>query len=907
GKKNEEFKAVVQTFDGGFVLAGSTESNTVGKKDAWLMKVDEYGTLLWEKSFGSKGSDSWESLSIQSDGSLVAAGYWDGNVRVAKLVGQEIEWETTIGKGKYDNLTGMAMAADGGFVLTGNTRKSKSRAAGDIWLAKVDGAGRSQWERFFGEKGWEEATDVIATLDGGFAISGLTRSKGAGDMDAWLIKVGRDGYLQWEKTFGGKDADLANSLTQTDEGGFLLAGATKSHRKGARHYQILLVKTDAGGYRQWERNDIGGDKEDVGKVAVRLFDGSLVVAGLVHKSGDDGWIGRLTDPYAGNMALAGARELLDVEMGNVQLVNLDGQLKPEERAYLSFQLKNKSTIDIANVQINANKTAASSDLSVWTTNKLGRLRAGETRTVYIPIKGGKSLGTAEHTIAMSVFSGTKQLHNDQAVVRSKLPKPAKIELADYRFASSKTSDDIQLLVKLENTGDFPTKRIKVQFIHPDDLQAKSPKILDMGAILPLSTKESRFTFQQLKAVSEKKGIICVVSENGQEQVRKTLNWGASASGNPLAGGPIMIWTDPAPHELGTNKINRSEDFIEFKMTVVSGSPLQPEDFRLKVNGSEMEGSKFDEEELSAPKKADQQYTYTYRNKVPLKRGANNLQVMVAGELSQSLEVNFEPRKGNLHLLTIGPNHPDLKYTSKDAADMAEVFRTQSGPDKLFANVFIRKLNLPEETTLTSIQQSIYDMVYQYKDELITDNDVLLVFISSHGKVSQNRFKILQSNYNPKYEHISVDFKNDIIDPLNQIACKKIVFLDACHSGAASSKSDFASLSQAVIDLAKTQPGLATLTSCRSTELSYEDKAWENGAFTEALLEAFANKKCNDANGAFRADANQDGVIRLKEVYEFLQRRVPGLVKTQLPNAPTTQVPYMPDNQFDRDLPIFRLD
>ncbi|MEM9922072.1 MAG: hypothetical protein AAF990_28465, partial [Bacteroidota bacterium] len=111
GKKNEEFKAVVQTFDGGFVLAGSTESNTVGKKDAWLMKVDEYGTLLWEKSFGSKGSDSWECLSIQSDGSLVAAGYWDGNVRVAKLVGQEIEWETIIGKGKYDNLTGMAMAA----------------------------------------------------------------------------------------------------------------------------------------------------------------------------------------------------------------------------------------------------------------------------------------------------------------------------------------------------------------------------------------------------------------------------------------------------------------------------------------------------------------------------------------------------------------------------------------------------------------------------------------------------------------------------------------------------------------------------------------------------------------------------------------------------------------------------
>ncbi|MEO1514329.1 MAG: caspase family protein [Bacteroidota bacterium] len=906
GKKGEEFKSIVQTFDGGFLLAGFTETNAKGKKDAWLVAVDEHGELLWEQASGGKENDSWECIDLLPDGSLVLAGYKDGVVCVAKMLERKLVWETIIGKGRYDNITGMAIGADGGVVLTGNTRKSSARRAGDIWLAKVDAAGRSQWERFFGEKGWEEATDVIYTQDGGYAISGLTRSKGAGDLDAWVVKVGRDGFRQWEKTFGGKDADLANGLAQTDDGGFLIVGSTKSHRKGARHPRILVVKTDAGGYRQWEQN-FGSDKKDVGKSVCRLFDGSMVAAGTISGSGDDGWLARFSDPYNGNSALAGAREVLQVSAGQVTLHTNDGQLKPSERTYLSFQLENKSSIDISNVQVSANKTTASSDFALWTSNYIGRLKAGESRVVRIPVQGGSQLNSAEHTVALSVFSGSKQLQNFQTVIQSKSPKPANLELGDFRFVDSKNSDDIQLVVKVDNTGDFPTQKVNIHFIHPDQLTAKSPAIQSLGGILPLSSKESTFAFRPSAQTDKKLGIVCVISENGQEKVRKTINWSAAGGSNPLAGGPIMIWTDPAPHELGTNKINRSEDQIEFKMTVVSGSPLQPEDFRLRVNGSDMEGSKFDEEDLSPPKKSDQQYTYTYRNKVPLKRGVNQLQVAVSGQLSQTLEVNFEPRKGNLHLLTIGPNHPDLKYTSKDAADIAEAFRQQSGPDKLFANVFTRKLNLPEQTTLTSIQQSVYDLVYQYKDQLITDNDVLLVFISSHGKVSQNRFKILQSNYNSKYEHISIDFKTDIIDPLAQIDCKKIVFLDACHSGAASSKSDFANLSQAVIDLAKAQPGLATLTSCRSTELSYEDQAWENGAFTEALLEAFSNKLCTDENGSFQADTNKDGIIRLQEVYSFLQRRVPNLVKSQLPNAPTTQVPYMPENQFDRDIPLYRLD
>ena len=185
------------------------------------------------------------------------------------------------------------------------------------------------------------------------------------------------------------------------------------------------------------------------------------------------------------------------------------------------------------------------------------------------------------------------------------------------------------------------------------------------------------------------------------------------------------------------------------------------------------------------------------------------------------------------------------------------------------------------------------------------NDVLVLFVSSHGKIVENRFKILQTGYNPKYDRLTIDFKSDILETLSPLNCKKLIFLDACHSGGA--KEGFGGVSQAVVELAKTQPGVSTLTSCGSTEKSYEDKSWENGAFTEALLDAFADKTCTDATGAFQADADRDHILRLGELYEFLRRRVPALVQGGVPNAPTSQTPFMPESELDKNLPLFLLE
>ena len=901
-KKDDGFRDVVQTFDGHFILAGYTEGKGQGKKDAWLLKIDQKGNIIWDKVFGTNENDSWEAISINQLGVITLAGHSDDEIWIAQLDGQNLSKEKKIGKGVFDSLKGMSASKENGVVLVGNTRKSKKRPSGDLWLTKFDKDNNLVWERFFGEKGWDEATGIALAKDGGYVVSGLTKSKGEGDLDMWLIKISREGFQQWDKTFGGKDADLANAVAQLPDGGFLVAGTTKSHRSGARQHKGFLVRTDAGGYRQWQQ-EFGGEKEDfLGTISV-LYSGAVVMGGYSDSKKGRGncWVMSVDDETNNPNYLAGIRDIAKVNIENIKLNTDDALLRPNDVTYISAEISNTSSIPLRDVKVNIDQLAGQG-MDIWNTNMVGALAPNESKIVRIPVKGGKGLTTDVHNLNFTVVSGNSPLGNKTVEFQSKKPEPAKLEIAGFQFTESKSTDEISLQVSIENTGDFPTKVVNVDFETPPGFKLVSAETSDLGAFLPRAKKEAKLVFTAQGVTPDKANFICIVKENGTEKIRKTLEM--SKGGNPLADGPLLIWTDPAPHELGTNRVNRTEDFIEFKMTVVSGSPLDPNDFKLQINDSEMEGSKFNEEDLSPPVKKGTQFTYTYKNRVPLKRGTNNLQVVVGEKFSQPIEVVFEPKRANLHILSIGPSHPDLEFTGKDANDFADAFKDQGGATKLYANVFINKFDLPEKTTLTSIQQAMYDLVYQYKDQLITPNDVVMVFISSHGKVYDNRFKILQSNYNPKYGQIAVDFKKDIMESLNQIDCKKLVFLDACHSGAAKSKSSLVGLSQAVVDLAEMQAGISTLTSCRSTELSYENAKWQNGAFTEAIMEAFSGKEVTDANGTYKADANDDQIIRLGELYDFLQARVPTLVKTELPSAPTAQVPFMPEEQLDRNLPIY---
>lgn len=907
GGKDDALYAAAQTFDGNFLLAGTTASIGLGGPDAWLLLVNERGEKIWETSFGTPGRDECRGLLSLSDGTVLMAGtsnnQKNGDIWLAKVEERRILWEKNVGSGEFETLGGIVAADDGGFVFCGNTGKKAENGAGNVYLAKVDANGVLIWKKFFGEKDWEEALGLIATNDGGFAISGLTKSKGAGDLDCWLIKTSRDGFRQWDKTYGGKDADVANAVIQTVDNGFLLAGSTKSHRSGARFSEGFLIQTSPGGDLQWEKT-AGTDKDDVFTTAQLLHNGSFVVAGTTN--GDMPWMLHYTDPYLTKNSLAGIREVLTLKVSNASVSSADGTLTPGANTSLAFKIFNTTDLDLPDLNVSVNNRSGGNELTSWATTYYGTLKKGDSAEVHIPLRTASALDPGEKQLALTISSGTKSLKSFEKTVTLRNPQAANLLIAGHQFNASGRSDEVTLNVQIENSGDFVSQAAEVVFECPAGISVQGSAVATMGVISAHSTRDARLSFVKTAQFSAGVArIVCVVKEAGREKARKTLEWQAnSGKTSMLAGGPIMIWSDPAPHETGSNKVRKTDDHIEVKMTVVSPKPLNTKDIKIKVNGVEMDGSKFNEEDLSPPRKEETKYIYTYKNKIPLQQGNNHIEVVADDQVSDALDVEFAPQRANLFVLAIGPQHEDLQYTAKDAGDFAKAFQNQGGEGKLFNEVFVTSLTTSEKTGLDGIRQAMYDLEYQWQDKQITQSDVLLVFISSHGKIVENRFKILQSGYNPKYEQIAVDFKTDILEVLNNINCKKLVFIDACHSGGA--KEGFGGLNKAIVDLSKTLPGVSTLTSCGSTEKSYEDKAWENGAFTEALLSAFSNEDCKDTDGEFKADADGNKILSLGELYDFLRRRVPNLVQNGVPNAPTSQTPFMPEAQLDKTLPLYFL-
>ena len=151
-------------------------------------------------------------------------------------------WSQTYGGEFIDHATSLVETSDGGYALAGRTN-SFGAGSYDCWLVKIDANGNMQWNQTYGGEGWDEAYSLVESSDGGFALAGRTNSFGAGNYDFWLVKTDAYGNMVWNQTYGGTENDCAYSLTMTSDGGFALAGKTKSF--GAGEYDdILLVKTD---------------------------------------------------------------------------------------------------------------------------------------------------------------------------------------------------------------------------------------------------------------------------------------------------------------------------------------------------------------------------------------------------------------------------------------------------------------------------------------------------------------------------------------------------------------------------------------------------------------------------------------------------------------------------------------
>jgi len=281
GAGGEEALSVQQTSDGGCIVAGETYSFGAGHYDFWLVKTDANGNMEWNKTYGGVDYDGAWSVQQTSDGGYIAAGYtnsfgagaYDFWLVKTDAIGN-MEWNRTYGGASTDWGHSVEQTSDEGYIVAGYTT-SFGLAGVHFWLVKTNATGNMEWNKTYGAGG-EEAFSVQQTSDGGYIVAGYTYSFGAGGGDFWLVKTDPAGNEQWNQTYGGAGGEMAYSVEQTGDGGYIAAGATDSF--GAGSSDLWLVKTDASGNLQWNKT-YGGAGIDMALSVKQTNDRGYIVAG----------------------------------------------------------------------------------------------------------------------------------------------------------------------------------------------------------------------------------------------------------------------------------------------------------------------------------------------------------------------------------------------------------------------------------------------------------------------------------------------------------------------------------------------------------------------------------------------------------------------------------------------------
>jgi hypothetical protein len=284
GTRDDAGNSVQQTFDGGYVVIGYTMSYGAGFADFWLIKTDASGNKVWDKTFGGTGDDVGRAVQQTSDGGYILTGYADSHTRAWLIKtdadGSEV-WKRAFGGSGYEEGFCVQQTSDGGYVVTGITEPLGGTV--DVLLVKTDADGNKVWDRAFGGTATdEEGYSVRQTSDGGYVVTGNITPQGSDYDDVWLIKTDADGNKVWDRAFGGIFIDDGFCVQQTSDGGYVITGDAWSY--GTGNYDVWLIKTDASGNEIWDRT-FGGAGYDAGNSVQQTSDGGYIIAGYTDSYG----------------------------------------------------------------------------------------------------------------------------------------------------------------------------------------------------------------------------------------------------------------------------------------------------------------------------------------------------------------------------------------------------------------------------------------------------------------------------------------------------------------------------------------------------------------------------------------------------------------------------------------------
>ncbi|MFN0174380.1 MAG: T9SS type A sorting domain-containing protein [Saprospiraceae bacterium] len=321
GSNHDRGYSIQQTSDGGYIVAGHTESNNGdvsgfhGDIDFWVVKLNGLGVLQWQKTLGGSGWDEAWSVRQTTDGGYIVAGRTtsnDGDVTgnhgafdfwIVKLdeIGN-LQWQKTLGGSMVDIGYAVRQTIDGGYIVTGESDSNDGDASGlngsgDFWVVKLNAVGTLEWQKMLGSTSHDRPNDIYPTNDGGYIVVGIASwndgdvTGNHGGFDIWAVKLNAIGEIEWQKSLGGSKEDYAQSVQQTTDGGFIIAGSTSSldgdvlGNDGGVDFWIVKLTPD--GELQWQKT-VGGTQADRALSIHQSSDGGYIVAGYTqsNNSGD---------------------------------------------------------------------------------------------------------------------------------------------------------------------------------------------------------------------------------------------------------------------------------------------------------------------------------------------------------------------------------------------------------------------------------------------------------------------------------------------------------------------------------------------------------------------------------------------------------------------------------------------
>jgi hypothetical protein len=300
GSGTDDASCIRQTLDGGYIVGGYSSSSISGTKtstnfgsaDCWIVRLDQNGNQLWDRSFGETNFDILRALQQTSEGGFILAGGSLGDLWVVRVDEHgDKQWERRFGSPGEEQAAALQQTSDGGFIAAGWTQ-SATGIPFDGYVVRMNSDGNKLWEQSFGGSGQDQFFCLQETADGGFVVGGTISSfssgtEGWGSWDFWLMKLDGSGSKLWEKLFGGTQKDEMHSLQQTADGGFILGGHSASPADGNKtspffggsfNGDFWIVRLDAEGTKLWDKSFGGRNDETVASLQ-QTADGGFILAG----------------------------------------------------------------------------------------------------------------------------------------------------------------------------------------------------------------------------------------------------------------------------------------------------------------------------------------------------------------------------------------------------------------------------------------------------------------------------------------------------------------------------------------------------------------------------------------------------------------------------------------------------